>query len=350
MPLRRAFLAGGFKAVLIYLGPSVSDIILKKCPYYYNVQATLGERPLAQPANVAESTNPPLDNDLTRFQLRRNSWMQAQQPRANEALPNHVADNELPEVISDDPLPSQPSQVRSPDWPSDIFDPSLEAFEDDLHPSGRLSPGLGSAHLPAPDPRHATPSPLVDNSQTKTTMKRKMSDHSQASHKSSSERSDPLTRNPIADLISSSLPTRQERAQLLTLNQKSAERQTLMTKHVVDSMSGMNRLTDLLAVKLAPPPSSSAIDQDSAQTEHDMRLKEQALSLEERMISLAERQATFDSQCANEAQDTVLKRASEYASIVARFISSGLSPQVAKDLADDTLKKFSQGHYLSLTL
>lgn len=122
-----------------------------------------------------------------------------------------------------------------------------------------------------------------------------------------------------------------------------------MTNHIVDSMSWMTRITDLLANKLAPSPASTLNDQDSAWKERELQLTEQALSLEEHMVSLAEQQAAFDTQCANEAQYTMLKRASEYANIFARFISSGVSPQVAKELADDTLKKFSQGQYFFIT-
>lgn len=157
----------------------------------------------------------------------------------------------------------------------------------------------------------------------------------------------------------------------MVLSQKSEERQTFMAKQVVESMTGMSLLTDILSEKMAPSPGAVSSDlvyhniecqnlelkhqefdlegkknsQDSAQQEHDLRLKEQELLLEERKIMLAECWAAFHNHCANEWEDTMMKQANEFASIMACFISSGVSPHDAKALAEEAPSRFSQGDY-----
>lgn len=291
---------------------------------------------------MAESTNPSSDNDLTRFQLRRKTWLQAQRARPIEAAGAQSARDVEGLAGIGDPIPPARGRSLSPDWPADCFDPSFQTTEEDGGEGPRGSHCPDGAGVNDPIPR--TPSPTVDLSRFKVSVNRRLSDHSQGSHQSASARSEPLVKNPIAALISKSLPSTQEREQRAALTREASERQNGLARQVADSMSGMDRLTDLLANQIAPAAKSSAQDFSYFDLqERELRLKEQQLSLEERKMRLAETQAAFESRCANEGQDTIMKRANDYANMVARFISSGVSPQVAKELADETLNKFSQG-------
>lgn len=309
---------------------------------------------------MAESTHPTLDTERTRFQLRRNTWLQSQ-ARSVERGENTA--NVPPSPDPDLNRRLDPTRAISPDWPNDAFGPSV-LMGDDLPTGGSASQTPDGADPPEASGRgHTrTPSPSLHLSRYKTQAKRKLSDHSQGSAKSMSERSQPASKNPITELISSSLPSVQERGKMIELTEKAEERQSFMAKQVVESMSGMSRLTELWAKTLEPAHEGLSEDlayyelqarklqlqhqefdlegkkiaQESARHERELRLKEQALSLEERQITLAERQAAL-------GQDAIMKRANEYASMVARFISSGVTPEVAKELADDTLRRISEG-------
>lgn len=211
---------------------------------------------------MAESTNPTLDNDQTRFHLRRTSWLQAQGRSTATArpvdLPGDVAGlGEIDTIrLSTSPHP------RTPDWFGDSIDPLIGTLEAGLNPVDLDSPGahdqyeFGVGH-------DLTPAPALDLSRFKdpSLMMRKLSAQSQGSVRTAaSERSDPSSKKQITDIISSGLPSAQERAHLLALSKKSSDRQTIMTQQVVNTMSGMKDLTNLISKKMAPNEVSNMDD------------------------------------------------------------------------------------------